>query len=227
MADKEKTGFLCWRETRQAFREAGRLLVRHRVFFAAWFVLGAIAIGTTMPFDPAILSTVRQPEDSAAQGVARWLSTYGDFPWITILPVLLLAILGTILRAVRLQRLALAILLTAVVTGLFTHAVRSGTGRVRPDAGETDGWHGPSLEHRYNSFPSAHTSNAFATAATVAILVPPLSVPAMTTAAAVGWSRMQLNKHRLSDVLAGAWLGTTVAIVLAAPMAVRGAGKKR
>ena len=60
------------------------------------------------------------------------------------------------------------------------------------------------------SFPSGHTTAAFAAAATLAENYPvwQVAVPAYGAAAAVGFSRLYANKHWGSDVLGGAFVGT-------------------
>lgn len=59
------------------------------------------------------------------------------------------------------------------------------------------------------SFPSGHTSVAFASATSLYLAFPKwyVAVPAFTYAASVGYSRMYLGKHYPSDVLAGAVIG--------------------
>ncbi len=63
------------------------------------------------------------------------------------------------------------------------------------------------------SFPSGHTSSAFATATSISLNVPKwyVVVPAYAWATSVGYSRMHLGVHYPSDVLAGALLGTASA----------------
>jgi membrane-associated phospholipid phosphatase len=60
------------------------------------------------------------------------------------------------------------------------------------------------------SFPSGHTSGAFATATSISLSYPKwyIIIPSYTWAGAVGYSRMHLGVHYPSDVLAGALIGS-------------------
>ena len=59
------------------------------------------------------------------------------------------------------------------------------------------------------SFPSGHTSDAFALATSLSLAYPKwyIIVPSYAWAGAVAWSRMDLGVHYPSDVLAGAIVG--------------------
>jgi undecaprenyl-diphosphatase len=64
---------------------------------------------------------------------------------------------------------------------------------------------------RDGSYPSGHTSSAFAAARVIATLEPKLAAEAYALAAQVAASRVYAGVHFPTDVVAGALLGTGVA----------------
>jgi undecaprenyl-diphosphatase len=63
------------------------------------------------------------------------------------------------------------------------------------------------------SFPSGHTAAATAVAASATLADPALAPLVVPLAALIGYSRVRLRVHHVSDVLAGAALGLAGAIV--------------
>lgn len=86
-----------------------------------------------------------------------------------------------------------------LVTGLYTGILKAAVGRPRPDRSDN------------KSFPSGHTSNAFAWASVASHHYgPKVGIPAYAFAGLIGASRIERDKHHLSDVVAGAALGLIV-----------------
>lgn len=67
--------------------------------------------------------------------------------------------------------------------------------------------------HGY-SFPSLHTANAFACAATVFLRNKKAGIPCLLFAALIGFSRLYFFVHYPSDILCGAVLGTVTAVIV-------------
>jgi undecaprenyl-diphosphatase len=72
-----------------------------------------------------------------------------------------------------------------------------------------------------SAFPSSHAANAFAVATVLSRRWPRGAPLAFALAAWVGWSRLYLNRHWPSDVLAGAALGAALAWAAASWWAAR------
>jgi undecaprenyl-diphosphatase len=78
-----------------------------------------------------------------------------------------------------------------------------------------------------SSFPSGHATMSFACATVLAALEPRAAPAFFTLAAAIAYSRLYLGVHWPLDVLAGAALGVTTALLLLAVARRRSGGRPR
>jgi hypothetical protein len=105
-----------------------------------------------------------------------------------------------------------------IASGLITPAIKIATGRSRPyeEAG-TYNFQGLGANKLNSSFPSGHTTEAFALASVISAHYDEAWIKntAYTVASLVGIARIYHDAHFASDVLAGAlignWVGTSVA----------------
>ena len=98
--------------------------------------------------------------------------------------------------------------------GLFLR-IKKATGRKRPGEYEPHCW-ADLLPPDQFSFPSGHTITAFAMSVSISRFYPALTAPLLFCAGSVAASRIVLGMHFLSDVLAGAVLGTGLAFAAVA-----------
>jgi membrane-associated phospholipid phosphatase len=121
-------------------------------------------------------------------------------------PIIIFSV-GAIQKDSSLKRKGLYIGESILLATFITTALKYGVNRTRPFVTY------PYLEKETSggspSFPSGHTSDAFATATSLSIAFPKWYViaPSFLWASAVGYSRMDLGVHYPSDVLAGAVVG--------------------
>ncbi len=111
---------------------------------------------------------------------------------------------------------------SVILTSVISQIIRGPLGRARPSVSPNDQYHfeaGKGFTHFDNrSFPSLHSATAFAAASALAGEIhernPGASwyaAPLLYAAAAVpGLTRMYLNQHWASDVVAGAFVGTLI-----------------
>ena len=122
------------------------------------------------------------------------------------------------------QQGSLHVLESLAASALVVTGMKLITGRARPfedpdpwNYGLAQGFDG----HGYRSFPSGHTSQAFALATSVqdelnehwGVETKWLGIPLYSAAALTGFSRMYHDRHWASDVIMGAAVGTLVARV--------------
>lgn len=145
----------------------------------------------------------------------RWIQVWmvastrlGDgWAWLVLVVIAPARIDGRVAHALGETMVAVVAVNTAQV------ALKRAFRRARP-AGPVSWWdiHAPDQF----SFPSGHTMNAFAVATLVTLHLPPAAPLAFAVAASVGASRVVLELHYVSDVAAGATLGTVLASLAAA-----------
>jgi undecaprenyl-diphosphatase len=138
-----------------------------------------------------------------------WASRLGD-GWLWLVAALLLVVVGSSSCSRTLAEMALAMVLA---TGALV-VLKKKFKRRRPcDYARQPAPGVPPLalfaDDRF-SFPSGHALNAFAAGSVLALSFPPLAPALLLLALSVGASRVVLGLHFVSDVLAGAALGSLI-----------------
>ena len=123
--------------------------------------------------------------------------------------------LGWCAKRPRLHQAAWFASWTFLVAGSIEFALKHLVGRPRPNAGTMSMLPiGPSYTPEFDSFPSGHATSVFAVACAFAYFYPSLRWPLYLLAICISLGRLYLDRHYVSDVLAGALLGTIVTTVL-------------
>lgn len=157
-------------------------------------LIGGGATGVGSLFDDDVRDSIADPRHSFGKSLED-----GADPAVMRLAILGLFTVGRFANGPRFRAMTYDLLDATLVNYGYTTLIKEAVGRERPDGSDK------------KSFPSGHASNAFALAAVVERHYGwKAGVPAYALASAVAASRLQRNKHYLSDVLAGATLGYVV-----------------
>ncbi|MBK8083001.1 MAG: phosphatase PAP2 family protein [Devosia sp.] len=169
----------------------------------------------------------------SVRAVFAWLTQWGESDWILV-PALVLLLLFALLRWIPYQpwrgafgQLAATsgfVFLGVGLPGLASTLLKRLIGRGRPEVYQPDlplvfRWN--FSEYDYQSFPSGHATTSFAMAMVVAFLWPRLTVPALVFALVISLSRIVVGAHYVTDITAGAVLGTLGAYAVRNAFAAR------
>jgi membrane-associated phospholipid phosphatase len=173
-------------------------MVQDRSFLALYGAM--VAAPQFLDEDPSVLGTWSNTR--SADRIFELGDGMGG-AWSPIVLVSSAYLIGRVTGKSRLTAFASDLVRAQILNGLTTGSIKYITDRRRPDGTPY-------------SFPSGHTSTAFATASIVRRHFGKYWGGAATLAATyVGVSRLQENKHYVSDVIAGAIVGTYVASLVA------------
>lgn len=156
--------------------------------------------------DIRLLRSVNSPEALPSDGFFRFVSNSEVYVALGVPAGL--AVGGFIKGDKDVIRNAVVMLASAAVTAGITEALKYSINRDRPFVTYPDILKKSSAGSP--SFPSGHTSSAFAAATSISLSYPKwyIIAPSYLWAGTVGFSRMDLGVHYPSDVLAGAVIGS-------------------
>jgi undecaprenyl-diphosphatase len=152
--------------------------------------------------------------------LAVWLSDLGAFGLVWIA---LAIVLGVLYRRFALGGI---VLLTIVLSEPLSFSLRQAIGRDRPPVRfvEPEPLIATPNSH---SFPSGHSTTAFACATVLAAYVPRFRPGFYALAALIAWSRVVVGVHYPLDVLAGAALGTVLGLLVLRALPLLGRAPRR
>ena len=190
----------------------GDLLAPLRWDGTDWLKFGgatAAVVATGLLLDNALHDASQRSRTPSRDSAAETIQKFGaEYSWGVLGAY---AVVGLAAKDRNAMNVAVdGALASAIAAGIVVNVSKVIVGRARPNAGE-----GPTHFDPFSSdasFPSGHTTQAFAVASVIAAHDGRLwvSVAAYGLAGSVGLARIHEDAHWASDVLAGAILGTAV-----------------
>lgn len=184
-------------------------------------ITGILVCGLSFFADRTVIEWVKTHEVKTVKNIAGLLSDWGDWPELMLCGCLGLA-WAWWARSRFFCKLLVCMMLSATIAGAVVDSVRAVSGRTRPNNIEAQQeWNGLwrdgellFLRSKYQAFPSAHTGVAVAFFGVLVFARRWYGLPLLLIAGAIGWSRIYLNVHHLSDVTVGAIIGIVTAYLL-------------
>lgn len=162
--------------------------------------------------DARLLHSINAQHEVATDGFFKFMSNSNSA--IVVMTPLTIGITGYLKKDKNLMYNACMIGLASAVNTVVTVGSKYAANRARPFK-EYPGYILKKSDAGSPSFPSGHTSSAFANATALSIAFPKwyVIVPSYAWAGTVAYSRMHLGVHYPSDVLLGAIIGAGCAYI--------------
>ena len=175
--------------------------------------IAAVAIGASFYFDDAVWNFIQQHQNRGVYDFMRNVSRFGDWPSHVVLGLLLL---GTAwIRGTRKwSRVFLAMLIALALAGVTGTVIKGVVPRPRPSVHTDIRWGGPHFSTKYHSFPSGHVGASTAFFGVLFIARRRVRLACLPIPILIGFSRMYIGAHYLSDVVCAAVLGFLCALLV-------------
>jgi membrane-associated phospholipid phosphatase len=188
---------------------------RRTVFY--WLigiVIAAIVIATAFYLDDAVRDFIAQHQNRVARNFMRDVSKFGDWPEHVALG-LLLAAAAWFRNSKKWTRVFFSMLIALAIAGLAGRVIKISTGRARPSVKTEEVWNGPRFSSKFYAFPSGHVAASTAFFAVLFLASWRIGLICVPIPILIGFSRMYVAAHYLSDVVCAAVLGLLCAILVA------------
>lgn len=176
--------------------------------------IAAVAIGASFYFDDAVWNFIQQHQNRGLYNFMRNVSRFGDWPSHVVLGLLLLGA-AWIRGSRKWSRVFLAMLVAMTLAGVAGQVIKRTIPRPRPSVHTETRWGGPHFSTKYHSFPSGHVGASTAFFGVLIIARRRVGLACLPIPILIGFSRMYIGAHYLSDVVCAAVLGLLSALLVA------------
>jgi len=202
-------------------RSESRSVFNHR--FQLWLLAGVVVVAASFWLDATVDAALDVTAIPAWKRVAWWCSKLGE-GWVIAVWGIAVALAFVFARRPRLAAAVFHVALASLLIGLVATILRVLFGRTRPlNHDVPQGFYGPWHDGHwlvgkfmFSAFPSGHAATAVGLLAAAWLVNRRWAALALVYALAVSWSRIALQCHHFSDVLASTVLAIAGAVLLQA-----------
>jgi undecaprenyl-diphosphatase len=176
-------------------------------------VIAVMAVAAAFHFDDAVRDFIAQHQNRGVHDFMRNISVFGDWPSHVALGLLLLGIAWR-RGSKKWMRIFLAMFLAMAITGIAGHVIKRTIPRARPSVKSELHWGGPRFSTKYHAFPSGHMGASTAFFGVLIFARRRIGLACLPIPILIGFSRIYLGAHYLSDVVCAAMLGILCATIV-------------
>lgn len=185
-----------------------------------WHAVALIIFITSLLFtaafylDAGVQNWVSENRNTTVETFMRAVSRYGDWPTHLVLGLLLGGI-AYLRGSRRWLWIFVAMLVACALAGMTTRIIKMSVGRARPHVKTEIRWAGPTFSAKHHAFPSGHSSSSSAFFATLLFASWRAGIACLPIPLLIGFSRIYIGAHHLSDVMFGFLVGASTAVLVA------------
>ena len=177
-------------------------------------LLVAIVIAAAFYFDASVANFMATHQSPGLRDLMRNVSRFGDWPEHFLVGLTLFAF-ARWRGNKKWARIFLSMLIALTIAGLVGRAIKVTTGRARPSVKSEHMWNGPRVSgSKYHSFPSGHVDASVGFFGVLFLARRRVGLACLSIPVIIGFSRIYLGAHYLSDVVCAAVLGIVAAVVV-------------
>jgi membrane-associated phospholipid phosphatase len=188
---------------------------RRTIFY--WLIgilIAAVVIGVAFYLDEAARHFIVHHQNRMGYNLMRNVSRLGDWPEHFALGVILAGIAWWRGNK-KWTRIFLSMLIALAIAGVVGRGIKVVTGRARPSVKTEEVWNGLRFSSKYHAFPSGHVAASSAFFAVLFLANWRIGLACAPVPIVIGFSRMYVAAHYLSDVVCAAVLGIVCALLVA------------
>ena len=174
----------------------------------------AICIAASFYFDESVRQFMLDHQNRATRAFMEDVSRFGDWPEHALVGLGLLA-LAQWKGDKKWRRIIVAMLIALAIAGLTGRVIKITAGRARPSVKAEHIWNGPHVTGaKYHSFPSGHVIASTGFFGVLLLAKRRVGIACLAIPVLIGFARMYIGAHFLSDVVCAAVFGVLCALLV-------------
>jgi membrane-associated phospholipid phosphatase len=176
-------------------------------------IIATVAVATAFYFDTAVSAFMVQHRNRVLYNFTYYVTLFGDWPEHFALG-LVLAWVARRRGNQKWKRIFLSMVIALAIAGVSCHVIKIGVSRARPSvkSEQVEPW--SRFSSHYHAFPSGHVAASTAFFGVLMLASWRIGLACLPIVILIGFSRLYLEAHYLSDVVCAAILGILSALLV-------------